>query len=56
MQLACRHPEFKGPTRKIVEAVARGIFDNMDLPPAMKEVVRRGWDPKYDEVKNVGTH
>lgn len=56
VQLACRHPEFTGPTREIAEALARVIFDEMDITPAMREVARRGWDPEYDEVKNERTH
>jgi hypothetical protein len=43
VQLACRHPEFKGPTREIAEALAREIFDEMDITPAIREVARRGW-------------
>lgn len=48
VQLACRHPEFNGPTRKIAEELARTIYDGMDVSPVMREVARRGWDTQFD--------
>lgn len=56
VQLACRHPEFTGPTREIAEALARDIFNEMDLSPTLREVARRGWEPEYDEVINERTY
>jgi hypothetical protein len=49
VQLACRHPEFTGPTRTIAEAAARRIFQHITATPALAEVARRGWDPAFDE-------
>lgn len=50
VQLACRHPRYTGPSRKLAEDVVRQIasaaFNGF---PATKAVVERGWDPSYDD-------
>lgn len=48
IQLACRHPKNTGPSRKIAEKVAREIFDQIAVTPALREVADMGWSPTYD--------
>lgn len=50
VQLACRHPKFNGPTRKIVEPLARQIgvalvANDTDL----KMLFEMGWREEFDE-------
>ncbi len=49
IQLACRHPNFKGATRRITEQAARRLQDAL-LPKgsALAEVAERGWHEEYD--------
>lgn len=49
IQLACRHPENVGPSRQIVEGLARTIEAEVATTPALQEVARRGWLAEYDE-------
>jgi hypothetical protein len=49
VQLACRHPGFNGPTRKIVEEVARRIQNLVASDGALAVIAERGWNPKFDE-------
>lgn len=49
IQLACRHPANDGHGRDIAEAVARVLINQVATTPALAEVIRRGWDPQYDE-------
>lgn len=56
VQLACRHPEFVGPTRQIAERAARKLFDELAATPALAEVARRGWDPAFDDVEDEATN
>jgi hypothetical protein len=48
IQLACRHPENTGPSRKMVEGLARRIQDVLAQTPALYAIAQRGWDPDYD--------
>ena len=47
LQLALYHPAVTGSTRVVIETVARGIEAQLAGPPAITEVMRRGW--KRDE-------
>lgn len=49
IQLACRHPEFVGPTREMSEAIARQLEEGIAVTPALAIVARRGWDSRFDE-------
>jgi hypothetical protein len=44
IQLACRHPEFTGPTRQMAEEIARQIQEGLAKTPALAEVAARGWE------------
>lgn len=50
IQLACRHPRFTGPSRKIVEAIIENIgtlFAQYNVPH-ITESIRRGNDQQFD--------
>jgi len=53
VQLACRHPEFKGTTRQAAEQ----IVDRMQSEflqyrvPHIIEVINRGWMSEHDQTK-----
>jgi hypothetical protein len=50
LQLACRHPKFQNdPARWLAEQAARNLQGIITPYPAMKEVAKRGWDPRFDE-------
>jgi hypothetical protein len=51
VQLACRHPEFNGPTRQIAEKTARRLQAMVATTPPLQMLAERGWDPNYDEPK-----
>jgi hypothetical protein len=52
IQLACRHPKFCGPTRDVVEDIARKLGDSLSAnDPDLKMLVEMGWNPLYDEEK-----
>lgn len=40
IQLACRHPEFVGPTREMAEAIARLLEEGIVVTPALAIVAR----------------
>src|SRR5678815_74571 len=51
IQLACRHPNFTGPTRKSTESFAREVLqslcaNNNDL----RQLAEMGWHKQFDEV------
>ena len=48
LQLALRHPENKGATADIAKHFAEEIQKKVATTPALAEVAKRGWDPKYD--------
>lgn len=48
IQLACRHPQFVGPTRQIVEEIARQVQSEIATTPALEALAEKGWDPNYD--------
>jgi hypothetical protein len=48
LQLACRHPEFVGPTRYSVEKIIGQLFTNFEGKPALQELIRMGWQRKHD--------
>ncbi len=54
IQLACRHPHFDGPTRKIVEQIARQlgkviVANDTDL----RMLFEMGWQSKFDEPQKA---
>lgn len=48
IQLACRHPNFTGPTRAVVEGLAQAIQGIVSLTPNLARVAAAGWDPAAD--------
>jgi hypothetical protein len=48
LQLACRHPENTGPTRQMVEQIARRLQFIVAPSGALAVVAERGWNPQYD--------
>jgi hypothetical protein len=48
LQLALRHPKNKGATADIAKHFAEVIQKQVAVTPALAEVAKRGWDPKYD--------
>lgn len=48
IQLACRHPQFKGPTRTKVEEVARELQAKISLTPRIALMLEAGWDQTMD--------
>ncbi len=50
VQLACRHPLFRGQTRQLVVEIGR-VFQAQVAPSgALAEVAEKGWDAAYDQV------
>jgi hypothetical protein len=48
LQLALRHPGMGHTTRESIEALARFVERKFKPYPAVAEMIRRGWDPKFD--------
>lgn len=49
LQLACRHPSFRGPTRAHIEGFARILQARITEPgTAMADVLEQGWNPDLD--------
>ena len=49
IQLACRHPEFKGQTRDNVEDFARTMCASLTAhDPALRKLLDMGWDQTFD--------
>lgn len=49
IQLACRHPGNRGPSRKIAEAIARVVQDAIaQESPEAGRLLERGWHQVYD--------
>src|SRR5947208_2973161 len=52
IQLACRHPNFRGPTRVQVEQIAHSLqrLAKQQLPQfdLVHDVLNLGWNPDYD--------
>lgn len=51
LQLACRHPQFNGPTRKIAEEIARQIQGAVADSDSLKMLAEMGWHQQFDEPK-----
>jgi hypothetical protein len=49
LQLALRHPDNKGAMAEIAKSLAQQIEKQIATTPALAEVAKRGWNPKYDE-------
>ena len=47
VQLACRHPLYTGPTRKVVEGFVQQV--SVAFPPAAQDLIAKGWDPSWDQ-------
>lgn len=53
IQLACRHPRFNGPTRKITEATARQLGAVLIAnDPDLKMLFEMGWQEQFDDKEN----
>jgi len=44
IQLACRHPEFIGQTRKVAEGFGRYLEQQITIGPVSAQIAARGWD------------
>jgi glutamate-1-semialdehyde aminotransferase len=53
VQLACRHPEFKGDVRRIAERLVDRLQEEFlqYQAPNTIEVIQRGWMPDHDQAK-----
>lgn len=50
LQLALRHPENTGPTRRKIERLTRDWQAWLvELEPDLAEVLELGWNPEYDQ-------
>ncbi len=49
IQLACRHPLFRGATRTVVEGIAQDLQRRVASRGALAEVAERGWQRRYDQ-------
>jgi hypothetical protein len=49
IQLACRHPDYSGPTRRIAEEFARALQQVIATSPTLKDVAKKGWHAEFDE-------
>jgi hypothetical protein len=49
LQLACRHPQNRGPTRQVAEEVARDLQVAVSITPALAGVAEAGWHEEYDQ-------
>lgn len=50
VQLACRHPQFLGPTREIVEEWARFVGGQISAnDPQLRLAIEMGWQPAFDD-------
>jgi hypothetical protein len=48
VQLACRHPSFKGKVRDSVEAFTRELQEPVSLTPRIRLMIDAGWDQTMD--------
>ena len=53
LQLALRHPKNKGSSADIAKYIAEQIQKHVAVSPALAEVAKRGWNPKYDSQKEA---
>ncbi len=52
IQLATRHPQNTGPSRKRAEDFARQLQEGIvKLQPGLSDVLNMGWDPQYDDIE-----
>lgn len=50
IQLACRHPKFIGPTREVVEPLARDFGNAIAANDSdLRMLFEMGWNPEFDE-------
>jgi hypothetical protein len=55
IQLACRHPEFQGQTRDLMEGMAREIADVVAKRGPLKALMEAGWGPEEDHPRDPRT-
>ncbi|HVX56955.1 MAG TPA: hypothetical protein VHA37_04435 [Candidatus Saccharimonadales bacterium] len=48
LHLVCRHPDFDGMARQVVEALAEGLEKELSLTPGLQAIILAGRDPKQD--------
>lgn len=48
IQLACRHPHFKGPTRDVVTGLARMLQVKIGRTPLLRSMMAAGWERVFD--------
>lgn len=48
IQLACRHTNFRGQTREVVEDFARGLIERIGLTENIRAVCEAGWHAEND--------
>jgi hypothetical protein len=48
VQLACRHPEYKGPVRTVAEDFIRQIASH--FPAEVQPLIEKGWNPNHDTI------
>jgi hypothetical protein len=52
IQLACRHPEFKGQVREAVEGFARQLGESLTAnDPDLRMLLSMGWEQTFDHVR-----
>lgn len=49
LQLACRHPQFQGPTRAAAEKFARLMQQQISVTKNLTAIAEAGWRPEFDE-------
>jgi hypothetical protein len=56
IQLACRHPHFKGPGRELVESIARKVGVILtDNDPDLRLLLALGWQNNFPESHTPDT-
>lgn len=57
IQLACRHPNYRGPTRKLCVGIANAIGNALIQDnPGMRLIIELGWNPEADIHKGCPEH
>jgi hypothetical protein len=53
LQLALRHPGLHGYTRDFATRLAKDLESRLSVTPAIRESVRRGWNPEFDTEREI---
>lgn len=48
LQMACRHPQFRGATRATAENFGRGLQRAISVTPHLAALAEAGWRPDFD--------